>query len=94
MTSISSPLRGSGGEDLVWTTRQRSAGAAALAHFPYFIAAQQLYAPMTENGTPIGLTTVYRAPRGLEAAGALDVAQRPTPPHRTAVPDTRVARCG
>lgn len=30
---------------------------------------------MTENGTPIGLTTVYRALRDLDTAGAVDVTQ-------------------
>jgi Fur family ferric uptake transcriptional regulator len=73
-------------------TRQRSALVRTLANCPDFISAQDLHARMTENGTPIGLTTVYRALRDLEAAGAVDVAQpgagerlyrwRPTDGHR------------
>jgi Fur family ferric uptake transcriptional regulator len=56
-------------------TRQRSALLEALANRHDFVSAQDLHARMTEDGTRIGLTTVYRALRGLEAAGAVDVAQ-------------------
>ncbi|CAM5608404.1 Fur family transcriptional regulator [Streptomyces aurantiogriseus] len=56
-------------------TRQRSALVEALANCQDFISAQDLHARMTEDGTRIGLTTVYRALRDLEAADTVDVAQ-------------------
>ncbi|WP_332108876.1 Fur family transcriptional regulator [Streptomyces gossypiisoli] len=56
-------------------TRQRSALLAALANCHDFISAQELYARMTADGTRIGLTTVYRGLRDLEAADAVDVIQ-------------------
>ncbi|WP_405639407.1 Fur family transcriptional regulator [Streptomyces sp. NBC_00019] len=56
-------------------TRQRSALVQALANCCDFVSAQDLHARMTGDGTRIGLTTVYRALRALEAAGEVDVAQ-------------------
>ncbi|WP_338895161.1 Fur family transcriptional regulator [Streptomyces sp. TG1A-60] len=56
-------------------TRQRSALLEALAASHDFVSAQELHARMTSEGTGIGLTTVYRALRDLEATGAVDVAQ-------------------
>lgn len=73
-------------------TRQRSALVEALANCHDFVSAQDLYARMTADGTRIGLTTVYRGLRDLEAADAVDVIQasagerlyrwRPTDEHR------------
>ncbi|WP_307840952.1 transcriptional repressor [Streptomyces sp. GESEQ-4] len=56
-------------------TRQRSALLEALANCRDFVSAQDLHTRMTDDGTRIGLTTVYRALRDLEAAGEVDVAQ-------------------
>ncbi|MBC2904783.1 transcriptional repressor [Streptomyces cupreus] len=56
-------------------TRQRSALLEALANCHDFISAQDLHARMTAEGTRIGLTTVYRGLRDLEAADAVDVIQ-------------------
>ncbi|MBC9723821.1 transcriptional repressor [Streptomyces sp. TRM68367] len=56
-------------------TRQRSALLAALANCRDFVSAQDLHARMIADGIRIGLTTVYRALRDLEAAGAVDVVQ-------------------
>ncbi|MEU6352420.1 Fur family transcriptional regulator [Streptomyces sp. NPDC047072] len=56
-------------------TRQRVALLTALARCHDFVSAQDLHARMVESGTPIGLTTVYRALCDLEAAGEVDVAQ-------------------
>ncbi|WP_308299002.1 Fur family transcriptional regulator [Streptomyces sp. GESEQ-35] len=73
-------------------TRQRLALMESLANCHDFVSAQDLHARMTDDGAHIGLTTVYRALRDLEAAGAVDVAQagagerlyrwRPTEGHR------------
>jgi Fur family ferric uptake transcriptional regulator len=54
-------------------TRQRAAVLAGLAGCQDFVSAQMLHALLTANGTRIGLTTVYRALRGLEVAGGVDV---------------------
>jgi Fur family transcriptional regulator, ferric uptake regulator len=56
-------------------TWQRSALLSALASCHDFVSAQDLHARMTEDGARIGLTTVYRALRDLEAADAVDVVQ-------------------
>lgn len=56
-------------------TRQRLALLEALANCRDFVSAQDLHARMTADGIQIGLTTVYRGLRDLEAAEAVDVAQ-------------------
>nr|WP_206440794.1 Fur family transcriptional regulator [Streptomyces scabichelini] len=40
-----------------------------------FVSAQDLHAQLTADGSRIGLTTVYRALRELEASGGVDVVQ-------------------
>ncbi|MFJ8539659.1 Fur family transcriptional regulator [Streptomyces sp. NPDC093591] len=54
-------------------TPQRSAVMHALASCQDFVSAQELHNRLVENGIRIGLTTVYRALRGLEASGGADV---------------------
>ncbi|MGJ5893076.1 transcriptional repressor [Streptomyces sp. V2] len=54
-------------------TRQRTAVMRALAGCPDFVSAQALHNQLTEDGVRIGLTTVYRALRDLEASGGADV---------------------
>ncbi|MGW0842285.1 Fur family transcriptional regulator [Streptomyces sp. NPDC002787] len=56
-------------------TWQRSAVVEALAKCHDFVSAQDLHTLIVDDGTPIGLTTVYRALRDLEAAGSVDVLQ-------------------
>jgi len=56
-------------------TPQRSALLEALANCHDFVSAQDLHARMTAGGIRIGLTTVYRGLRDLEAADAVDVVQ-------------------
>lgn len=55
------------------TTRQRAAVLQALTGCQEFVSAQELHALLTADGTRIGLTTVYRALRELEATGGADV---------------------
>ncbi|MGW0840712.1 Fur family transcriptional regulator [Streptomyces sp. NPDC002787] len=55
------------------TTRQRAAVAERLTSCQDFVSAQELHTLLTANGIRIGLTTVYRALRDLEAAGGVDV---------------------
>lgn len=54
-------------------TRQRAAVLNGLMHCHEFVSAQDLHALLTAHGTQIGLTTVYRALRDLEATGGVDV---------------------
>ncbi|MFD4529470.1 Fur family transcriptional regulator [Streptomyces sp. NPDC058470] len=55
------------------TTRQRATVLRVLTGCKDFVSAQELYGLMTADGTRIGLTTVYRALRDLEASGGVDV---------------------
>ncbi|GHG98979.1 Fur family transcriptional regulator [Streptomyces lanatus] len=55
------------------TTRQRLAVMRALADCEDFVSAQALHNLLVENGIRVGLTTVYRALRDLEASGGADV---------------------
>ncbi|MET9831101.1 Fur family transcriptional regulator [Streptomyces sp. NPDC006385] len=55
------------------TTRQRRAVMRALASRQDFVSAQELHTLLVEDGVRIGLTTVYRALRDLEASGGADV---------------------
>ncbi|UCM91874.1 transcriptional repressor [Streptomyces marincola] len=55
------------------TTRRRAAVERVLASCDSFMSAQQLHAEMAARGIRVGLTTVYRTLRGLEAAGRADV---------------------
>nr|WP_067279439.1 transcriptional repressor [Streptomyces jeddahensis] len=54
-------------------TRQRVAVLHVLAGCPDFVSAQQLHAQMSAAGIRVGLTTVYRTLRELEACGRADV---------------------
>jgi Fur family ferric uptake transcriptional regulator len=54
-------------------TRQRLAVQRALASRQDFVSAQELHALMVADTHSIGLTTVYRALRDLEAEGGVDV---------------------
>ena len=60
------------------TTRQRTAVTRALAGCQDFMSAQELYALLVADDQAIGLTTVYRALRELEAGGGLDVVRDET----------------
>jgi Fur family ferric uptake transcriptional regulator len=74
------------------TTRQRTAVMRALTSRQDFVSAQELHGLLVAEGHPVGLTTVYRALRELEAEGGVDVVrdeaggrlyrQRPTDGHR------------
>ncbi|MCW8380682.1 Fur family transcriptional regulator [Streptomyces justiciae] len=73
-------------------TRQRKAVSHALTQYEDFVSAQELHGLLVEDGHGIGLTTVYRALRDLEAEGGVDVVRdeaggrryrrRPTDGHR------------
>lgn len=54
-------------------TPQRMAVLRALTGRQDFVSAQQLHALLVADGVRIGLTTVYRALRDLEASGGADV---------------------
>ena len=54
-------------------TKQRTAIVAALSAIDDFRGAQQIHDLLIEEGTPVGLTTVYRALQALAADGAIDV---------------------
>ncbi|MFI0446486.1 Fur family transcriptional regulator [Actinomadura sp. 6N118] len=56
-----------------WRTRQRIAVLHVLAECQDFVSAQQLHALMGADGIRVGLTTVYRVLRELEAYGQADV---------------------
>ncbi|MEU2923496.1 Fur family transcriptional regulator [Streptomyces sp. NPDC007251] len=60
------------------TTRQRKAVTYALAGCQDFVSAQDLYALLVAGDHAIGLTTVYRALRELEADGGVDVVRDET----------------
>lgn len=55
------------------TTPQRAAVLEALHARGSFVSAQSLHAALAADGTAVGLTTVYRTLRLLEAAGHVDV---------------------
>lgn len=54
-------------------TRQRTAVLETLGGCPDFVSAQELHGLLASVGVAVGLTTVYRALRDLEAAGRVDV---------------------
>ncbi|WP_320781497.1 Fur family transcriptional regulator [Streptomyces sp. CRN 30] len=54
-------------------TPQRAAVLRALHLHDGFVSAQTLHAGLPADGVPVGLTTVYRTLRMLEAAGHVDV---------------------
>ncbi|PZG07300.1 Fur family transcriptional regulator [Nonomuraea aridisoli] len=54
-------------------TRQRGAVLHVLVDCSDFVSAQQLHALTTADGIGVGLTTVYRTLRELEAYGRVDV---------------------
>jgi Fur family ferric uptake transcriptional regulator len=54
-------------------TRQRGALLHVLVDCPDFVSAQQLHALTTADGIGVGLATVYRMLRELEAYGRVDV---------------------
>ncbi|MFF7602636.1 Fur family transcriptional regulator [Streptomyces mirabilis] len=75
------------------TTRQRMAVLRVLAGCQDFVSAQELHGLLLAGTHTIGLTTVYRALRELEASGGVDVVrddggerrlyrQRPADGHR------------
>lgn len=53
-------------------TRQRRAIAAALDSTPEFRTAQEIHALLDEQGTQVGLSTVYRTLQSLADAGEVD----------------------
>lgn len=55
------------------TTPQRAAVLNALRDCDDFVSAQSLHAVLSAEGVTVGLTTVYRTLRLLEAAGHVDV---------------------
>ncbi len=55
------------------TTRQRRAVRRLLAGRQDFVSASELHTLLVADAQPIGLTTVYRALRELEAHGGVDV---------------------
>lgn len=54
-------------------TRQRVAVTRALGEAPSFVSAQELHALMRENGSTVGLATVYRTLQQLAEDGQIDV---------------------
>ncbi|GAB3593977.1 Fur family transcriptional regulator [Angustibacter peucedani] len=54
------------------STKQRDAVASYLDDGPTFLSAQQIYAGLREQGSTIGLATVYRALQGLVEDEAVD----------------------
>ena len=57
------------------STPQRAAVREALVDAEGFRSAQEIYDALRKNGTPIGLTTVYRTLQALADAGEVDVLQ-------------------
>ncbi|MEU3176124.1 MULTISPECIES: Fur family transcriptional regulator [unclassified Streptomyces] len=55
------------------TTPQRAAVLGALRAGDVFVSAQTLHAALVTDGAAVGLSTVYRTLRLLEAAGHVDV---------------------
>lgn len=58
-------------------TWQREAVRAALAEARGFVSAQELHQRLREQGSTIGLATVYRALSGLTETGEADSVQAP-----------------
>ncbi len=58
-------------------TRQREAVRACLAEAPGFVSAQHLYGVLRDEGSTIGLATVYRNLAQLAEAGEADSLQSP-----------------
>jgi len=54
------------------STKQRDAVASYLSDLTTFVSAQQIYAGLREQGSTIGLATVYRALQGLVEDEAVD----------------------
>ena len=54
-------------------TRQRKAVAAALADIDGFRSAQEVHALLADDGTKVGLSTVYRTLQAMADHGELDV---------------------
>ncbi|GAB2859819.1 Fur family transcriptional regulator [Streptomyces deserti] len=77
---------------LLRSTRQRRAVLDTLGRCGEFVSAQELHALLTDSGSTVGLTTVYRTLRELDRAGLVDVVRdeggerlylrRPTEEHR------------
>ena len=57
------------------STRQRAAVRTALVDAEGFRSAQEIYDALKKDGTPIGLTTVYRTLQALADVGEVDVLQ-------------------
>ncbi|MCQ8835782.1 Fur family transcriptional regulator [Streptomyces malaysiensis] len=60
------------------TTRQRIAVLRVLTGCQDFVSAQELHTLLTAADVSVGLTTVYRALRDLEATGGVDVVRDDT----------------
>jgi len=73
-------------------TQQRSVVLAAFIRADGFVGAQALHAPLAADGTPVGLSTVYRTLTALARADRADLVRdtngerlfryRPEPDHR------------
>ncbi|WP_443110355.1 Fur family transcriptional regulator [Actinomadura sp. 3N407] len=61
-----------------WMTRQRTAVVHVLVDCRDFVSAQELHALMSASERRVGLTTVYRTLRELEACGHADVVRDET----------------
>ena len=58
-------------------TRQRTAVQELLEELDEFRSAQQLHQMLVEQGSPVGLATVYRTMQALADAGDVDVLRTP-----------------
>ena len=67
--------------EVVRTTKQRTAVSAVLAEVEGFHSAQDLHAMLRARGERVGLTTVYRTLQGLADAGEIDVMRPPGGEH-------------
>ena len=67
--------------EVLRTTKQRSAVGAVLAEAEGFHSAQDLHAMLRDRGERVGLTTVYRTLQSLADAGEVDVMRPPGGEH-------------
>lgn len=74
LTSTTSPTAAeSGTGEPRRVTRQRAALATALERTDEFLSAQELHSRLSEQGTRVGLATVYRNLQAMAADGDIDV---------------------
>ena len=76
MTTSVNPARPSATVPGLRGTRQRAAVAALLDTVDEFRSAQELHSLLRDQGTSVGLTTVYRTLAALAEAGELDTIMR------------------